>query len=280
MDLTTLGLAYAFVQFARAAALIITWLQHRTEPGPGSWAISSVLGAAAVLLIATTGLRPQLMWLTGLGYVAAISGAAYFALGTRQYVNRAEAPPRWLVALVVAGAAAIALTLLLAWYPKTVMVAVGSLLIAFFSFDLVFTLMRRRETRSAPAYFLAFFFAQFGGVNAVRSITTLLDPGHEFYSGPLEIVLVIVGTVGAAGTAMGFAMLTTARLLAERKHNFDQLEAAVEVISSRGSRGETTGSARGRAGRAARWTCWRASSTRRPSRWARPSPSSIASAAR
>ncbi len=70
----------------------------------------------------------------------------------------------------------------------------------------------------------------FGGANLARGLMTLGDLGRHYYERPIEHILIFVGIVGGAATAMGFAMLTTERLLTQRKRNLEQLEAAVEDL--------------------------------------------------
>jgi PAS domain S-box-containing protein len=230
MDLITLFVVYAAVLLACAGSLIITWRQNPTQVGPRSWAIGSVLGAVGMLVFAATSKTPSLVWVNGAGTLLAVAGVVHYARGTRQYVEGDTATPRWHFYVFAATAIAMAIAIAFTPYAKGVMICAGSFAVTVYAFDLVFALMSRPVGRRAPSYFIAFFFTSFGTTNLVRGLMTLADPGRTYYERPIELVLIFVGIVGGAATAMGFAVLTTERLLAERKRNLERLETAVEDL--------------------------------------------------
>jgi two-component system, NtrC family, sensor kinase len=228
MDLTTLFLVYAAVLLVCAGALIIVWRQNPAELGARSWAIGSVLGAAGLVGLAAVE-ATGFIWFSLAASLTVVAGLAHYALGTRQFVTGIRSAPRWFIVLFLGGAVAMALGMVLTPYGKGGRMIVGSLMAATYIMDGAITLLRRRESRTAPGYFLAFFFTLLASTMVVRAVMTLLDPGLVRHQ-PIEHIIAFVGVVGTAAKAMGFSMLITARLLADRKRHLDELEASVDDL--------------------------------------------------
>jgi len=229
MDYTTLIYAYAGILLTVAGALVIIWRQNPLEVGPRSWAIGSIVGALALFGFVLAGAHPSRWWLGVSSNLMSWLGVLYYARGTRQFAGR-QATPAWLVAAFALAALASAVAAVATPYGAGAAIISRSFFFALCCFDIVATVLRDARTRNLPGYFLALFFGLFGGTNAVRFLLTAVDYGETVYQRPVDLALLFIGILGGAGTAMGFSMLTTAQLMAERALHLRTLESGVDHL--------------------------------------------------
>jgi PAS domain S-box-containing protein len=232
MHQVTLQLVYAATLLACAGSLVITWRQNPTALGPKSWAIGSVLGGVALVIYALTAGKPALQWLSACGSLVVWLGVLFYARGTRQHVGL-PASPQWMVVGMVIAAVAMFGAMAMTPSKHGVHITVSSFVFGTLCFDVVATVLRRTETRRAPSWFIAFFFGLFGTTSIVRAFTTSVDLGRTLYDRPIDLALLFVGILGAAASAMGFAMLTIERALKERDGHVQRLEQAVDHLRNR-----------------------------------------------
>jgi PAS domain S-box-containing protein len=229
MDIPTLYVVFAGVLMASSVALIIAWRENPHEAGQRSWALGACSGAFSTLVFAGTAVSHELYWVNAVVNPFAWGAILLFARGVREYLGLVPTP-RWMLLFFAIASTLPMIVVAYGAYERALTITIGSVVAARFCFDLALVLLRPTTKKSPASYFLVFFFGLWGVTHVIRAVMTALDPGHPIYERPIDKVMLFVGILGAATTAMGFAMLTTRRLRDARARNLGELERSVEHL--------------------------------------------------
>src|SRR5690242_1283499 len=98
IDVRTLLVVHTLVSLTLAVLMVVFWREHRSTPGPGQWALGTVLIGLGVLSGALRGTVPDSLSIVAAN-VAGLIGVAAFWNGIRLFDGR---PARWTGALLTA----------------------------------------------------------------------------------------------------------------------------------------------------------------------------------